>query len=297
MKSIRLPNPSLASWFGGKPEPKAGPRKTVLSVGAALEAAYRAGRQAGDTGAFANWWKRANVARSDFLRSRLEREFERGVNGPPLDVKKSSISKSRGYAVWEAAPGDWRTDLERESSFESKGDVLEFLRAQSKNPCGDSWKKGKVTDRALRYRANSKACRPAGPARCLYCGSRTNPVVHHLDGREKNVTPENLAWACKACNTSLGVVYRRARVGRVTRQYNPGATSAAQWVAAVMSVCPRVRGRLSKVCDRSGSLMPVAQAVQLIRDTPAARRSEFARAIWSRRHGSGRTGRREKVPF
>ena len=34
-----------------------------------------------------------------------------------------------------------------------------------------------------------------------------NVEVGHLDGHEENTGPENLIWNCRACNTSLGVVF------------------------------------------------------------------------------------------
>lgn len=74
-------------------------------------------------------------------------------------------------------------------------------------------------------------------------------------------------------------------LGRRTRQYNPaptqGARSLGQWMTAVFSM----KGQ--------GPMEPSA-AVEMIRATPAARRSEFAQEIWRRRreHGTDRT-----VPF
>ena len=50
----------------------------------------------------------------------------------------------------------------------------------------------------------------------------------HLDGHEENGEPENLIWTCRACNTRLGVVFKRLGLGRRTRQYNPEARGAAR---------------------------------------------------------------------
>lgn len=142
---------------------------------------------------------------------------------------------------------------------------------------------GQVTDRALRYRANHPDRRPPGQKICAFCGSRRNVEVHHVDGHEENPNPSNLAWACRSCNTLIGVAMKRAGVGRRTRQFNPeGARNLAQWLQAVLSV----KGQSSD--------MTVRQAVDTIRATPAARRSDFAYQIWERRkeHGTDR-----RIPF
>lgn len=108
----------------------------------------------------------------------------------------------------------------------------------------------------------------------------------HVDGHEENSEPENLLRNCRACNTSLGVVFRNRGIGRRTRQYNPaetdGARSLAQWVTAVTSL-------------HGSGPMTVEGAIELIRATPAAKRSQFAKEIWRlrREHGTDKTG----VPF
>lgn len=149
------------------------------------------------------------------------------------------------------------------------------------------WRKeaSQVTDRALRYRAT--ACPPPGERICALCGSTRNVEVGHLDGHEENTAPENLIWNCRACNTKLGVVYKRLGMGRRTCQYNPstkGATSLGQWLAAVMSM----KGESDQ--------MGVPAAVEMIRATPAASRSEFAREIWARRRERG-TDHPNELPF
>jgi hypothetical protein len=113
--------------------------------------------------------------------------------------------------------------------------------------------------------------------------------VGHLDGFEEHTEQENLIWNCRACNTRLGVVFKRLGMGRRTRQYNPaqkgqGATSLGQWLTAVMSM----KGRSTE--------MTVPAAVEIIRATPPARRSEFAGEIWAKRRERG-TDRRDIVPF
>ena len=109
--------------------------------------------------------------------------------------------------------------------------------------------------------------------------------VGHLDGHEENTAPENLLWNCRACNTKLGVVYKRLGMGRRTRQYNPhaqGATSLGQWLTAVMSM----KGESDQ--------MTVQAAVEMIRATSPEDRSRFAREIWQKRRDRGTDN---SVPF
>jgi Tfp pilus assembly protein PilE/5-methylcytosine-specific restriction endonuclease McrA len=129
-----------------------------------------------------------------------------------------------------------------------------------------------ITDRAHRYRAN--AMPPPGPKQCALCGSRRFVVIDHKDGHEENGARSNLRWLCKSCNTSLGAEMAKHGKGRRTRQYNPageGAQSVQQWVTAVISM----KGLSNE--------MPVSEAVELIRATPAAQRSRFAKDIWGMR--------------
>jgi hypothetical protein len=107
--------------------------------------------------------------------------------------------------------------------------------------------------------------------------------VHHADGDEHNSAPENLVWACRSCNTLIGVVMKRSGLGVLTLQFNPargGAQTLAQWVTAVLSM----RGE--------GPMEPGA-AVEMIHATPAERRSRFAEQIWQRRRQRG-TDRRQR---
>lgn len=142
-----------------------------------------------------------------------------------------------------------------------------------------------VTDRALRYRAQRNLT-PGGPECCWYCGSESNIGVDHIDGREENGKPKNLIRACKSCNTEKGIAFKRAGVGRLTRQYNPkqkhpGAQTAEQWVLAVLSM----KGK--------SDAMSVPAAVEMIHETPESQRSKFARQIWkARRRGGAEEGRR-----
>lgn len=137
----------------------------------------------------------------------------------------------------------------------------------------------RVTDRALRYRANKTP--PDGPRRCLWCG-HAKVMVGHLDGHEENNGPDNLVWTCRSCNGKMGVQFKRARLGRRTRQYNPAAKpvgrpaeSMGQWALAVQSM------------KGESDAMTVAAAVEMIRATTAAARSAFARKIWALRRQRG----------
>ena len=108
----------------------------------------------------------------------------------------------------------------------------------------------------------------------------------HVSGDEDDGEPENLIWNCRRCNTTIGVVMKRAGLGRRTHQYNPasqGARSLGQWLTAVLSM----KGE-------SGA-MTVPAAVEMIRATPPARRSAYGKEIWHlrRQRGSDRTA----VPF
>lgn len=139
----------------------------------------------------------------------------------------------------------------------------------------------KVTDRALRYRANANP--PKGPKQCLWCGSKQNVEVGHLDGHEENNKPANLHWTCRGCNTALGHAFKKLGIGRRTRQYNPaGAATLGQWLNAVQSA----KGD-------AGGTMDLDAAIEMIRYTSPVKRSEFAREIWAkRRQEYGPTGRR-----
>jgi hypothetical protein len=83
----------------------------------------------------------------------------------------------------------------------------------------------------------------------------------------------------------MGVVFKRAGLGRRTRQYNPagdGAQTLGQWMNAVLSM----KGQ--------GGDMTVLDAVNMVHATPPDKRSRFAKQIWAKRrqHGTDRA-----VPF
>ena len=126
---------------------------------------------------------------------------------------------------------------------------------------------------------------------CHLCGVPEGDLgellqVHHLNGREDDGEPRNLLRACRSCNQRADRALKAAGLGVRTRQYNPaaeGARSVGQWLTAVMSM------------KGESDAMSVPAAVEMIRATPAARRSEFAREIWRirRQRGTDKTG----VPF
>lgn len=169
-------------------------------------------------------------------------------------------------------------------------------------PCGGRKPADQVTDRALRYRANSEGCKPGGPKRCLWCGVRESAnatakrpgvEVAHIDGNETNSNPENLAWTCRSCNQKVAVVMKRAGVGRPTNQYNPkgrkrkGATDYREYAKAL------------GILDGS-AIGDVSEAVALIHATPMSKRSEFQKDIWEiRKERYGPSGRKDggAVPF
>lgn len=139
-----------------------------------------------------------------------------------------------------------------------------------------------ITDRAKRYRAQN--CIDQAEKICIFCGAKSGLMVGHVDGNESDGRRDNLAWTCRPCNNSIAVKMARAGFGKRTAQYNPaddGARSVGQWMIAVMSM-------------KGMGPMSLRDAVKMIRATSPAKRSEFAREIWSRRreHGTDRT-----VPF
>jgi len=100
-----------------------------------------------------------------------------------------------------------------------------------------------------------------------------------VDGDEQNSSRNNLAWACRSCNVTIGAAMKRHGLGVRARQFNPavdtGARTLGQWITAVLSM----KGE-------SDAMEPSA-AVEMIRATPAARRSRFAQEIWQARRERG----------
>lgn len=151
-----------------------------------------------------------------------------------------------------------------------------------RNPCAVTVKEP-VTDRAKRYRANQEGCLPSGKKACALCKSTRFLTVDHKDGDESNGEKSNLRWLCKSCNTKLGARDAKLGRGRRTAQYNPkGAPNLGAYVSALM------------VTKGFSDAMSLDDAVQLIHDTPAARRSEFASEIYARRREAGTAPKRPR---
>ncbi len=171
------------------------------------------------------------------------------------------------------------------------------------NPCRPGGRKPVhlLTDRAKRYRAQGAIEQPE--RRCIYCGRPGGRLQHeHINGKEADNTPANLAYACRACNTAKGALFARLGIGRKTAQYNPpakGAVNLAQWTMAVASIKKRdpTTGRLRSGDSNKMRLMPVSEAVAMIRATPPDKRSEYARQIWSLRRQHGTDRRQADIPF
>lgn len=114
----------------------------------------------------------------------------------------------------------------------------------------------------------------------MLCGSTRFLTVDHRDGDEHNDDAGNLRWLCKSCNTRLGLAMARTGQGRRTRQYNPPATGAAS-LGEYVSALHILHGEMTGDFDT---------ARQTIHNTPAPRRSDFAKEIWRRRKRGGAGG-------
>jgi hypothetical protein len=243
-----------------------------------MSQARAAGARIGDTSGFEPWLVRAKLStRGPLVRSKLKQAFWTGVETGEAPEEKASSGKTltfHGIKVWKDAQG-WRSSSDPDSVFDSLPDAKRFVEAQAKNP--------NVTDRALRYRANSPDRRPEGPRICTFCNSKENVEVGHLDGHEENDNPQNLVWNCRSCNTRLGHIFKALGIGRRTRQYNPetqGAQSYEQWATALDAL-------------KGGNLfMSVAAAVDIIHATSPEDRSYYQRQIWrirKQKYGEGGT--------
>jgi hypothetical protein len=121
-----------------------------------------------------------------------------------------------------------------------------------------------ITDRAKRYRAQRN--KPAGPRRCNFCTSRRNVDIDHITGDESEGEPENLIYLCRVCNTRKAINQKRHRIGVRTRQYNPMRPTFARYRNAALILTGLESG-------------DVAEATAYIRDTPPAKRLEFAEVL------------------
>ena len=126
--------------------------------------------------------------------------------------------------------------------------------------------RAKVTDRALRYRANSVEL--PGPRVCMFCGDDSPLDRAHIDGHEENTAPENLGYTCRSCNVICANVLRAAQLGRLTNQYNAGpARNASHYGKCVASMLGRSRE------------ISLPSAVRTLQNTPHAKRAEYARKL------------------
>jgi hypothetical protein len=124
-----------------------------------------------------------------------------------------------------------------------------------------------ITDRGKRYRANRNP--PPGPRACNFCGKTKNVDVDHINGNEADDSPENKMHLCRSCNTSKGVVQKRANIGVRTRQYNPTAppiTTKTEWIHSAEVLLGLKRGDVRHHTER-------------IRNTSPAKRASFTGAI------------------
>ena len=142
-----------------------------------------------------------------------------------------------------------------------------------------------LTDRAKRYRAQRLI--PNTERRCIYCGAPPAPgrrlEVEHIDGRESNLNPENLAWTCRSCNTRKGAYFARRRAGQRTRQFNPARKkkpiTGARTLAEYMETLNALHGYASR--------FTLQEAIEKMHNTPPEDRSAFAHEIWDRRRARG----------
>jgi hypothetical protein len=144
-----------------------------------------------------------------------------------------------------------------------------------------------ITDRAKRYRAHSPELEPGPPKQCGFCGSKRNVVPHHISGNEADLIPENLMWACKACNTRLGFLYRDNGIGKRTVQYNPSKGTKREQMERYAAAIKVMRGQFEG---------DIGHAVSVIRSTPREIRSSYTSRTWPvRRQMYGDSGRANPI--
>lgn len=145
-----------------------------------------------------------------------------------------------------------------------------------------------TTDRAKRYAAN-RTIQDAKSDGCLFCHSKKNLTVDHLDGREENGEPANLAWVCKSCNTRKGAAFARAGVGRRTVQYNPSLilspVERRNWTQQGFDFPPRAEYDRARAAERKRRQQEHAASIRQRRDDrkAEARRRKLERAEEMRR--------------
>lgn len=219
------------------------------------------------------WREQANT-----LAESLKKDY---AAGSPDKRYSAKIHKESMYARKRYVQAVKRLNLLAKK--QGKRGLILHVDSSELNPCADTRKKA-VTDRAKRYRANQPGCKPAGKKQCKICHSKRFLTVDHIDGNEANGAKSNLRWLCKSCNTRLGAEMARSGVGQRTDQYNPGATSAAQYARAVATHESHYVPGVGRVGEHDASGL-------IIHETPKSKRREYASEIWASRHAHGTAGR------
>lgn len=99
-----------------RPKPAKAEKRSSLTFGAAVKAAFRAGQVSGDTGLFDQWIREQGLERrGKMVLARLEKEYRRGVEEG--EVPKPHIAEK---GVYRDEGGVWRSSIEPETEFESK---------------------------------------------------------------------------------------------------------------------------------------------------------------------------------
>lgn len=144
--------------FGKKPKPRA-TKRSEMTVSAAMAAAYRAGKQSGDTGLFQQWLSGAGLAdRGGLLRTKLRMEYERGFEAGHEESRQSTAGMARAFGgettrrtveaqrVIIHSPSSykghriqqvedhWESSIDPGTWFDSERDVKKFI---DKNPRGN----------------------------------------------------------------------------------------------------------------------------------------------------------------
>jgi hypothetical protein len=185
----------------------------------------------------------------------------------------SSLDDARSFAR-EITPKAWGvevTKVNRANKQYTHGATVRWYWRPGVQP--------NVTDRAKRYRAQQNV---KGPKRCVLCCSTKDLGVMHLDGDESHGEARNLAWGCRACNQILSHGFKRAGLGKRTKQYNPSAG-----VPSFEQYCWAVAHHSREAHDEGGAI---------IHATPKSKRIEYASRIAGLKAERG-TGRTSEVPF
>jgi hypothetical protein len=186
--------------------------------------------------------------------------------------------------------------------IEGKAERARQRRPQIHNPAtGQLQAIELITDRAKRYRAQQ--ANQQTEKRCIYCGQPGGRLDNeHINGRESDAAPENLAYSCRPCNTTKGAYLLKEGIGERTAQYNPtragGAATLTEWKEALAAISPHKGAKYAPRNYGLFSEMTTAEGVAMIRATPHSKRSDFARTIWNLRKARGTAGAgQESVPF